>query len=117
MTQELPSLPHQEMNSVNPSEQHCSYYCCGEKGAAELTHPDNAWLERGSSAAIIPNTSEEDDSLVLPGCTRAAVYLSEPFLDIFALHKKVNSKESHFVYIVFPLWFGHPEMQPQLSRH
>lgn len=105
------------MNSVNPSEQHCSYYCCGEKGAAELTHPDNAWLERGSSAAIIPNTSEEDDSLVLPDCTRAAVYLSEPFLDIFALHKKVNSKESHFVYIVFPLWFGHPEMQPQLSRH
>lgn len=44
LTQELPSLSHQGVNSGSLSEKHCCYYSCGRKDAAELTHPETAWL-------------------------------------------------------------------------
>lgn len=44
LTQELPSLSHQEVNSGSLSEKHCCYYSCGRKDAAELTYPETAWL-------------------------------------------------------------------------
>lgn len=70
----------------------------------ELIQSLPSW-ECGSSAAIIPNTSEEGGSLVLPGCTRAAVYLPEPFLDIFALQKRWTARSLAFytLFLIFGL--------------